>query len=93
MNALIPALLTPQVEEELPEVPAGEVSGGRHEALVGALGRGEGPPLQEDEGEEAPQVAGGQGPHDRHRGWRSGSGAAEGVVVAQPVSSTGIILL
>ena len=47
-----------QVEEELPEVQARQVSVRRHEAVVGALRRGEGPALQEDEGEEAPQVAG-----------------------------------
>ena len=47
-----------QVEEELPEVQVGQVSVRRHEALVGPLRRGAGQALQEDEGEEAAQVAG-----------------------------------
>ena len=60
-------------------MPAGQVFGRRHEALVGALRRGEGPPLQEDEGEEAAQAAGGEGAD----GGRSG--AAKGALVAHPV--------
>ena len=62
-------------------MPAGQVFGRRNEALVGALRRGEGPPLQEDEGEEAAQVAGGEGADD---GDRSGAAAR---ALAQSVGS------
>ena len=76
-------LAIPQVQKELPKVPVGEVLGRRHEALVGALGRGERQAVQEDEGEEAAEVAGGQGPDDGDH-----AGAAGGVKLARPVSPT-----